>query len=151
MPRRLWDNKDALASIEKDRTDGAKSRGETVAKLVPAPPTETISVLIDDDTRLSCSSSTSSIGSTIEEELDDEILRSQCELAIEDVSDDEDEVIAAQIKPSSSTSTAFASPVSPVPLGIPVHADEVRSHARMNLSVPYSRSREAQRKRSPAA
>ena len=47
VPRRLWDDKTALAGVEKDRTAGAASRGETCIKLVPAPPTETVSLLYD--------------------------------------------------------------------------------------------------------
>ena len=101
-------------------------------------------MLIDDETYLPYGSPASSAVSTIEEELDDEILRTQCVLAVEDVSDDEDDALAAQLTPSAFGSAAVASPASPVPLGIPVKSDEVRSHARMNLSVPFSRSHDAQ-------
>ena len=46
-----------------------KVRGESVVKLVPAPPAETMSLLCDDD-GFASDSSTSSLGTTIEEDAD---------------------------------------------------------------------------------
>ena len=90
VPRRLWDNKDALASIEKDRTAGAKQRGETVTKLVPAPPTETLSLLYDDD---EAHVSPHSAASTMEEMLSDDNFDSQCGDAVDSTDEQIDEAV----------------------------------------------------------
>ena len=127
VPRRLWDNKDAMASIHLDRTTGANARGETVVKLTPAPPIETVSVLIDEEVaKQSGSSSSSSLCTTEVESIEDEAIRTQCEDCGDDLDDDEiaelqddcdseiDEAIAAQ-SASSSGLQAFRSLLRTIP------------------------------------
>ena len=138
------------------------ARGESVVKLTPAPPIETVSVLVDEeDADERSSTSSSSLCTTEEESIENEAIRAQCDDCVDDIDDSSvsrlqddwdnseiDEAISAQSAPASSSGTqrprsmlrAIPSPSRETPMGLAVQAssESVRSHQRMNMSVPFS-------------